>query len=419
MPTNLVVQTPFNPVRQFDQRIAWQVNDPLVHYMTSDLLDSTNQVVNQPRVPPNTAPAIPSNLRQINQRYRPWGRRFGGGNVGPMQNGSTEDGDYAYDLRVKDPGIRWSDDWNFPTNKFPNIGWLGRVHRGTPWQTIYLKAASITNRLSAADTRPTKQLGPSWEDWSGRMETHPTNDWRLMDAFTVAPNDNAARGLLSVNQTNQAAWSAVLSGVVALRNAQTDAAAKANEAALVKNNGFESVVIQPGVAISNIVADINAVRATRPNGEFSSLGEILSVPSLSVNYNQANGIVDSSPFLNVTNYNFVGTDKIIQLDGQGKQKNQNQRFYGVNDEAYERIPQQIMSLLKLGEPEFVVYCYGQSLKPAPNSVIVSAPIGSGLFNLCTNYQVTGEVVTRTVLRVEGTPQNPKTVIESYNILRGE
>ncbi len=32
----------------------------------------------------------------------------------------------------------------------------------------------------------------------------PTNDWRLLDFFTTAPNANATRGQLSVNQTNLA-----------------------------------------------------------------------------------------------------------------------------------------------------------------------------------------------------------------------
>lgn len=422
MPTNLVVQTPFNPVRAIDQMASWQVNDPLVHYMTRDLLDSTNQAILQPRIPPNNPPAVPNNLKDVNPRYRPWGRRVGAAGVlpGSNGNGTSEFGDFAYDPRVKDPRVRWSDDWDFPTNKFPNIGWIGKVHRGTPWQTIYLKAGAITNRNSVVDNRTTKEIGGglNWENWSGSMETHPTNDWRLVDMFTVAPNDNAARGLLSVNQTNQAAWAAVLSGVVALTNWQSDAQVRAAEVFLGDTNAFRSVVIEPGPAISNIVADINAVRAREPNGEFHSLGDILSVPSLSVGYDPATGLIDSSPFLRVTNYNLVGTNKIVEANSSGEQKNQTQRYYGVTDEAYERIPQQIMSLLKLGEPEFVVYCYGQSLKPAPNSVLVTEPV-PGTFNLCTNYQITGEVVTRTVLRVEGTPDKPKTVIESYNILPSE
>jgi hypothetical protein len=40
----------------------------------------------------------------------------------------------------------------------------------------------------------------------------------LADIFTTALNDNAARGLLSVNQTNLAAWSAVLSAVTVVSN---------------------------------------------------------------------------------------------------------------------------------------------------------------------------------------------------------
>ena len=56
-----------------------------------------------------------------------------------------------------------SDDWDFPTNKFPNIGWLGRVHRGTPWQTIDMKSPvanygdleeMVWQRLFRAECRP-------------------------------------------------------------------------------------------------------------------------------------------------------------------------------------------------------------------------------------------------------------------------
>ena len=49
----------------------------------------------------------------------------------------------ACNLAFKDPLVRVSDNWDFPANKFPTVGWLGRVHRGTPWQTIYLKASDV------------------------------------------------------------------------------------------------------------------------------------------------------------------------------------------------------------------------------------------------------------------------------------
>ena len=47
----------------------------------------------------------------------------------------------------------------------------------------------------------------------------PQNDWQLLDLFTTAhDNKNASRGQLSINQTNAAAWAAVLDGVMVLSN---------------------------------------------------------------------------------------------------------------------------------------------------------------------------------------------------------
>ena len=87
---------------------------------------------------------------------------------------------------------------------------------------------------------------------------------------------------------------------------------------------------------------------------------------------------------------------------------------GRTDEVYERIPQQILSLLKEDEPYVVIYAFGQSLRPAENSIVRTPGPYRGL---CTNYQVTGEVVTKTAVRIE----NPKSriykaVVESYNVL---
>ena len=44
------------------------------------------------------------------------------------------------------------------------------------------------------------------------------NDWKILDLFTTAINPNASKGQLSVNQTNLAAWAAVLEGVFVLTN---------------------------------------------------------------------------------------------------------------------------------------------------------------------------------------------------------
>jgi len=62
------------------------------------------------------------------------------------------------------------------------------------------------------------------------------------------------------------------------------------------------------------------------------------------------------------------------------------------------------------------------LKPAPRSIVTSGPF----FGLCTNYQITAEMATRTVVRFEGIQPyqsgrpsaitNLHPVIESFNVL---
>lgn len=340
-------QAPFSPVRKIYQNISWQANDPLVHYTMDDLQDLTFTNNIQYAVPPTASPTN-SNLGQLNRRYRPWG---GNPNVSSDINDMN--------MAVKDPMVRTSDDWDFPTNKFPNIGWLGRVHRGTPWQTVYMKS-------------PVED-SVQWRLWSGNFLTHPTNDWRIMELFTTAQNDNAARGLLSVNQPNVAAWSAVLSGVSVLTNSL---------ARVLPPTNTTSLLIQPSSPqLYQIVNDINLTRASRPGGEFRFLGDVLATPSLSTN----------SPYLGPYRAN-------------------------LSDEVYERIPQQILSLLKEDEPRVTIYAYGQSLAPAGPPVL--AP-GQPYDGMCTNYAITGEVLTKSVLRVYGTAQSPLVVRERYQLVPNE
>jgi hypothetical protein len=287
------------------------------------------------------------------------------------------------------------DNWQFPTNKLPGIGWIGQVHRGSPWQTVYLKPAMGTNVLLTwnswvGDSSITNVFTVPWDTnsitnaWTNGWNvfissntvtrtnvdaalTIPTNDWSLFDLLTAAPDDNATRGQLSVNQTNLAAWSAVLSGVVAL-DAHTN-----------------PVIIQPAAAaidtnLQMIVDGINRNRATNFNGTFNHLGDVLSTPELTVN----------SPYLGGTNANVASSTTTI------------------NDAILERIPQQVLSLLRGKETRFVVYAYGQSLAPAPRSLTSSG--------LCQNYEITGEAAVRAVIRVEGPAANPHTVVESFNYL---
>ena len=341
----LRMQVPFSPARKLFQNKAWQVNDPLVNDHYRDLEDPSR--TNDIRyVKPVRAPIAPGthNLGQVNYRYRPWEENLY--SSGDLRN---------FDMAVKDPQITRSDDWDFPTNALPSLGWIGRVHRGTPWQSIYLKSP-VTDSTE-------------WMRWSGEVplllpgrldlyhpSTHPTNDWKLPDLFTTAVGDVAARGLLSVNQNGRAAWAAVLAGVPVLTNNFST------------NTGV--MLIEPNTAeIRYMVDGINFARAFRQGGRFNYMGEILS----------ADSITDRSPF--------------IRIDRSDPAKLK----YTPADGVMERIPQMILSLLKPDEPRFVVYAYGQSLRPAPASVVTEY---GPYFQMPTNYVITGEYVTKTLMRLE-------------------
>ena len=172
-------------------------------------------------------------------------------------------------------------------------------------------------------------------------------------------------------------------------------------------------------ALAKVVAGINARRAQMPNGMFRTLGEFLSTPELT----------DASPFLDQP-----------YTDGFSKSRLFSATESVITDFEMERIPAQMLGLVTVGEPRFVIYAWGQALQPAPYGVefdaqgkLVTTPSSiitktGNLFKLCNNYQVTAEVATRAVLRIDVDPAGltnsaalvrPRAVIESFNILPNE
>ncbi|HZF01894.1 MAG TPA: pilus assembly PilX N-terminal domain-containing protein [Methylomirabilota bacterium] len=370
--TLLAMQAPYTPIITAVQHSSWEVNDPLVHYIASDLAptDIKDATFDWP---PSGADLV-QDLGSVNQRYMPWGRGF------PVNN---RDDSNPYNLAFKDPLVGQSDNWDFPTNKFPTAGWLGRVHRGTPWQTVYLKAMNILDY--AVPNSVNGYL--TWSDWTGNgnsfdaTNTAPIEDRLLFDSFTTAFNDNATRGQLSINvgsasgSHDLAAWSAVFSGIAVPPNNATNSYTTIDPAGVASVNS----------ALGGLVTNINYTRAIFTNrdglvGVFEHKGDILATPKFT----------EQSPFLDLTQTNYN------------------------NDEMYEWLPQQVMSLLRVsGSPRYVIYSYGQSLKPAGPSALVTS---GTLFGMITNYQVTAESATRAVVRIEGAPTNTHAVIESFNIL---
>jgi hypothetical protein len=400
---------PYSATRKINFYARWQANDPLVHYTVPDLTDSlakkNSYDLDTADSSPFAAgfggmnPAVPSQIvglaTPLNGHYRPWGGD-------PSETVPST----KWRLEVKDPLVAKSDDWNFPTNKFPNIGWLGRVHRGTPWQTIYLKSPDIDLNTWTNWTGNVQWVA----NWNGQKQVAPdglfslpAQDRYLLDLFSTSFNDNAALGQLSVNQEGLAAWSAILSGVIAMTNSSPDSVVRygphLDPVVCEPAGNFDPFTPNTWPPLMRIVNGINSMRASTnfPNHVFARLGDVLSVPELTVR----------SPFLN------PGAKTDGNTTGSVKGGYTYQYTMGLSDEAYERIPQQILGLLRTdATPRFVIYAYGQSLKPAERSVITGGPY----FQLCTNYQITAEVATRAVVRIDGAPTHPHAVIESFNVL---
>jgi hypothetical protein len=451
------IQVGFNPVGEVhltDRRMA---NDPMVHYTKEDLQPGglvytypegywkfyadvyhdrrpelfqglqLDPSISEGRIAEPSGDYLVTYVNRTNRvaapskfinAYAPWGvtANLGTGIPSPA---------LAVDMAYKDPLVTNSAAWSFPTptNAFASIGQLGRIHRGTPWQTVYLKS-SIANIESDGEDHIADRH--HWKWWSGSYGTHPTNDWALLDTFSTALTENAGRGQIGVNQTNLSAWSAILSGVPALRRLNNDGnnlvatvldPAGGNGASSLQKivagyspngpNGLFRRGIASGFVHTNGWPGDSLVTVTGPDGKpltlpkarrslprFRSVGEICSVETLSV----------GSPLLENVEYDEANPG----------------RFRPVSDEVVERIPQQILSLLKAEEPRYVIYAWAQTLKPAPGAV-VTAP--GPFFGLSTNYVVTGEFATKTVLRFEGAlstnapvTQTLRSVVEDHRVL---
>ena len=391
---------PYSPTRYVVNYTTWQANDPLVHYLASDMVPSADLGVTTKynMTPPAGSLMSAVTIGQLNKNYQPWGGYLGSSPTPSETSFFTET---ETNLMLKDPLAWGSDNWDFPGTQYPALGWLGRVHRGTPWQTVYLKAHNILHMTDNLGNNIGTNL---WTQWTGdtaqtvfghyfdAVNSGPLQDRQLFDLFTTRFNDNSAHGTLPVNQTHLAAWSAVFGGMVVLSNSTV------NPTASVRPVTTYFTIDPAGVMgssspLGQIVNSINAARSVYTNtdglvGTFEHIGDVLSAPSLT----------EQSPFLNSAD--------------------PTQAKYGISDEIYEWLPQQALGLLRAGStPRYVIYCYGQTLRPAANSLVTT---GGNDFGLCTNYQITAESAARAVIRVErhvtATGTNYSTVVESFNPL---
>jgi hypothetical protein len=282
---------PFIPTAKINNYRTWQVNDPLVHYMAAGLTDIIRATNRPTNVKPGTATNVLPNLRLINTRFQPWGG-----------NPANPD-DLTTDMAYKDALITRSDDWDFPNGLPLSFNWLGRVHRGTPWQTVYLKSSTVNLNQW--------QLLTGNADIADAQLSMPTNDWHLASLMVSLLNTNAPAALLSVNQSD---WSPAFgAGINVLTNTLDDGVMGIIPPQPLQ---FASLTMSSNSPQAAVIANgINTFRSSRPGHYFYDIGDLLGAPELSAN----------TPWLNLSDM---------------------QRRYGINDAAYEIIPSQILPRLR-------------------------------------------------------------------------
>lgn len=320
--TNYIVQVPYIATATISQYTSWQANDPFVHYLTNDLdfagtessgiatgiQTSYGALGNQVLFP---------TFNSVNERYQPWGLQYTNDFA---QIGSNAIVASPYGLAYKDPLVWSADYWNFPTNLLADLTGLGQVHRGTPWQTIYLKSADVLNILNS--NGDINSGTNTWVAWTGDYNVPdaavlaPVNDRQLVSLLISLLNTNDVTQLMSVNDANPADWLNILNGLTVYSNS-TALPPFALPRGDIPSLTFDSYTMASNSPQAQIIANgIAQTRTVEPNQKFYTIGDILS----------AQVLTESSPWLNYTNAN--------------------QQAYGISDAVYEAIPAQLLLLLR-------------------------------------------------------------------------
>ena len=251
-------QVPYTPTRSVSAYYTWQANDPLVHYTLSDLT-GLGDLSTAPQTNYISTNMVLGGIQQVNRRYRPWW-------VSP--NISSNDA-YTFNLALKDPLITRSDDWNFPAGSL-NYNSIGAVHRGTPWQTVYLKSTPV-NFFNWQNWTGNAQTVPGSPFFSDAAITEPINDWNLVGLLIPLLNSQDVHQLASVNQSD---FAGLLGDITVATNTEPT-----SYLTMVSNSPQATF----------IAAGITNIRTTEPGQLFHNIGNILAAPELTVNSPWFNG----------------------------------------------------------------------------------------------------------------------------------
>jgi hypothetical protein len=299
--TSLAQQAPYTPTAMLAYQMQWQVNDPLVHYLASDLTDFNQSTGPFKQIIPFTS----WGFAQLNYRYMPWG---GNPALLPIKAGDTSfNALNLYNQAIKDSLATNSDSWDFPNGQPLNSNWLGRVHRGTPWQTIYLKSSDVLANNNI-DTWTYLTGDP---DAADAALMAPVRDWHLASLLSSMLETISPATLLSINNPDTNAWLVALDGLTALTNSAP--------------GEFDPIIISSNSPQASVIANaIQSAQASQAGQFFRDIGDVLATLRLT----------EQSPFLNLNS--------------------------NITDEAYEMIPSQLLPLLRSDSVGAVAITNGQT-----------------------------------------------------------
>jgi len=219
-------------------------------------------------------------------------------------------------------------------------------------------AAPITAGLEIQDLQ-------SWQDWAGSMETLPANDRRLIEVFGE-PGANNKWGRVDVNSDKRAVWAGILCGLSVPQWAHPS-----NQNGIQRIPGANEGASEPanwrvGFNDGKWVSLVKAINDVRGEGMFTRTTDILGVSELS----------DLSP------YSVQGVTGVDELD-------------------LERLPNQILSMLKTGGPSYYqLYVFVENIKPSRTLKLAKDNERSGIDaqGNVLNYETTKQMATRQLVR---------------------
>lgn len=187
----------------------------------------------------------------------------------------------------------------------------------------------------------------------------PVRDWKIAALLASLFNTNTESSLFSVNDPNSGDWENLFNGMTVLTNDGNDFVLP------YQGPQFAILTVSSNSSQAAVIANaIESARADSPKQLFITPGDIFAVPQLSV----------QSPFLN---WNDAA-----------------QQQAGINDLAYEAIPDQLLPLLRMDSIGSMAAANGQIIIQFTGDdnhvyVIQSSPNLANWSSISTNCPVNG------------------------------